>query len=393
MIHLKKTISELTKVYHSELYDKVIPFWETHSIDSKYGGFFNNLDQDGNVYDTSKHVWLQARQVWMFSKLYRSQPDKKNWLNIAKSGIAFLRTNALRDDGRVYFCLNQLGEPVKIQRKIFSECFYIMALSEFAKASSDTLLLEEAKNHFLKVWEWSQNLEKIGVMPHKGVRESQTLAIPMILLNLIEELASESTDDYTDQIKLCIDKMKLHVDTNKKLVFENVGNDGEFIDSPEGRLLNPGHAIEAGWFLQHWALKLNDTSLSSLATNMIRWSFEKGWDNEHGGIFYFLDSHGYSPTQLEWSMKLWWPHCEALYAHLLNFYVTGDQADFESFMKVHDYSFNRFSDRVNGEWFGYLDRTGEVTHRFKGGPYKGCFHVPRSLFLCLNLFKKIDKKL
>ena len=393
MNHLKKTISELTKVYQSELYDKVIPFWETHSIDSQYGGFFNNLDHDGNVYDTSKHVWLQARQVWMFSKLYRSQPDKKNWLNIAKIGIEFLRSNAIREDGRVYFCLNQLGEPVKIQRKIFSECFYIMALSEFARATSDTLLLEEAKNHFLKVWDWSQNLEEIGVMPHKGVRESQTLAIPMILLNLIEELASESTYDYTDQIKLCIDKMKLHVDTNKKLVFENVGTDGKFIDSPEGRLLNPGHAIEAGWFLQHWALKLNDSSLSSLATNMVRWSFEKGWDNEHGGIFYFLDSHGYSPTQLEWSMKLWWPHCEALYAHLLNFYVTGDQADFESFMKVHDYSFNRFSDRVNGEWFGYLDRIGEVTHRFKGGPYKGCFHVPRSLFLCLNLFKKIDKKL
>ncbi len=25
----------------------------------------------------------------------------------------------------------------------------------------------------------------------------------------------------------------------------------------------------------------------------------------------------------------------------------------------------------NGEWYGYLDRQGNVTHTFKGGPYKG----------------------
>ncbi len=31
------------------------------------------------------------------------------------------------------------------------------------------------------------------------------------------------------------------------------------------------------------------------------------------------------------------------------------------------------------------DREGKVTHRFKGGPYKGCFHVPRALFLLERL--------
>ncbi len=67
-----------------------------------------------------------------------------------------------------------------------------------------------------------------------------------------------------------------------------------------------------------------------------------------------------------------------------------------------------------GEWFGYLDRAGVVSQRFKGGPYKvcaggpvadawgggacsdalqGCFHVPRALFMCTRLLRAAAAKL
>ncbi len=33
-----------------------------------------------------------------------------------------------------------------------------------------------------------------------------------------------------------------------------------------------------------------------------------------------------------------------------------------------------------------------MTHTFKGGPYKGCFHVPRALFFCeQQLQKALDR--
>jgi N-acylglucosamine 2-epimerase len=123
---------------------------------------------------------------------------------------------------------------------------------------------------------------------------------------------------------------------------------------------------------------------------MIRWSHERGWDDEHGGLFYFLDAEGYSPTQLEWFMKLWWVHCEALYGHLLNYALTGDESDWAAFEAVDAYIFDHFADPEHGEWFGYLDRQGTVTHRFKGAPYKGCFHVPRALWLCIRLLEDME---
>jgi len=63
----------------------------------------------------------------------------------------------------------------------------------------------------------------------------------------------------------------------------------------------------------------------------------------------------------------------------------------QAFRTVDDYAFGHFSDPEHGEWYGYLDREGRVTHRFKGAPYKGCFHVPRTLWLCGRLLAHLDE--
>ena len=54
--------------YRDYLLKNIIPFWLNHSIDREYGGYFTCLNRHGNVFDTDKFIWLQARQVWMFAK-------------------------------------------------------------------------------------------------------------------------------------------------------------------------------------------------------------------------------------------------------------------------------------------------------------------------------------
>ena len=109
---------------------------------------------------------------------------------------------------------------------------------------------------------------------------------------------------------------------------------------------------------------------------------------------YFLDaSKKYSPMELEWDMKLWWPHTEAMIAFAMAYKKTGDQRMWQKFQKVADYSLQTFKDHDNGgEWFGYCNRKGELTHRFKGGAYKGCFHIPRSLWMCVSILDDICNK-
>lgn len=451
-------VTTYRKQFERELFDHVIPFWERHSPDPDHGGYFNCLDRDGKVYETRKHIWLQGRQAWMFSTLYRTVDQRQEWLDMAASGIRFLREHAVRDDGRVFFSVSADGKPVYMQRKIFSECFYTMALAGFAHATGEMRYLNEAREMLARIWDWSKDLSKVGRPRYEGEVPAQSLAVPMILLNLIEEVTPGGNGDesgYSAEIDECIRRMLMHVHPGRQLVFETVRPDGSLddnhgggstghpednpmdnpgggfkghpednptnnpgggfkenpdsrliqnpdsrliqnpdsrlIQNPEGRLLNPGHAIEAGWFLQHWAQRRGDADLAEKAADMVRWSFRKGWDSEHGGIYYFLDSAGYSPTQLEWPMKLWWPHCEAMYAHILNYKLFGQMADWQAFAQTTDYSFAHFPDHTHGEWYGYLDRQGAVTHRFKGGPYKGCFHVPRALLMCWNTLKELEQ--
>ena len=389
----RAALARLRVQYHAELYDNVLPFWLKHSPDREFGGFFNCLDEDGSVYDTRKNVWLQGREVWMMAKLHNRhhRPGQDSpYLQMARLGADFLRQHARFGD-RCYFSLLRNGQPLFAQRKMFSECFYVMALAEYARASGDATARAEAHYMFGKVQEYARNPALLGRPAYdNGLPATSELAVPMILLNLIEELNGPDENGYAEVSAWCVQQIDKHYRPELKMVLETVGQDGTPMDTIEGRLLNPGHAIECGWFLLNYAIKTGHTELRQKALNMIDWSFDLGWDTKYGGIFYFLDRSGRSPTQLEWNMKLWWPHNEALIAFLMAFRATGEARYLARFQQMHDYAFAKFPDPRHGEWYGYLDRHGEVTHRFKGSPYKGCFHLPRALYLALEEMDKLD---
>ncbi|KAK3739777.1 hypothetical protein RRG08_028216 [Elysia crispata] len=93
--------------------------------------------------------------------------------------------------------------------------------------------------------------------------------------------------------------------------------------------------------------------------------------------------------QLEWDMKMWWPHNEAMIAFLMAYKHTGEKDYLNNFAQVLEYSLNRFVDREHGEWFGYLSREGHLKIKAKGGQWKGCFHVPRALMMCEKLLHEL----
>jgi len=378
-------------LFRRELLERVIPFWLEHSLDRECGGYFTCLDRDGRVYDTTKFMWLQSRQVWMLSRLYNSLDKNEVWLDAARLGFEFIRKYGRdQSSGRVYFSLARDGRPLSIQRKIFAEVFYVMALNEYSRAAGDREINKEAVEIFEKVIKWAADPAALGRPLLEGQRPSSSLAVPMSILWMAEQLGRGGDEKaFQPFIDNSIKGILLHLKSEKKIVLENVAPDGSLLDGTNGRLINPGHAIEAGWFVLEEARKTGDREVKEKALKMIEWSLEKGWDKEYGGIFYFLDAEDFPSPHLEWFMKLWWPHCEAAYATLLAFRETGDKHFAALFQKVADYAFSRFSDPLYGEWFGYLDRHGMPTHTLKGGAYKGFFHVPRFLLLSIKLLEEI----
>ena len=95
------------------------------------------------------------------------------------------------------------------------------------------------------------------------------------------------------------------------------------------------------------------------AVDIVLASLEHGWDQEYGGLNY-VTNIDWTPThELGANLKLWWPHCETLYALLLGWSLTGRQDLWQWYEKVHEYTFAHFPDPEYGEWYGYLDRDGK----------------------------------
>lgn len=82
---------KLANQYKDELLDNVLPFWLKNSQDHEYGGYFTCLDREGKVFDTDKFIWLQGREVWMFSMLYNKVEKRQEWLDCAIQGGEFLK--------------------------------------------------------------------------------------------------------------------------------------------------------------------------------------------------------------------------------------------------------------------------------------------------------------
>jgi N-acylglucosamine 2-epimerase len=363
--------------YADALLNDVIPFWERHSIDRDHGGYFTCLDRQGNVYDTDKFVWLQARQVWTFSMLYRRVEKRPAWLSIAEHGASFLRRHGMDERGHWYFSLDRKGRPLVEPYNIFSDCFAALAFHEYAVASGDVGAKALALQTYRNILKRQDNPKGLYSKIVPGARPLMSHALPMILCNLALELGEPTRE---------MEVMKLFVDKKRDLVFENVAPDGTHIDSFEGRLINPGHGIESMWFIMDIAQRRGDRKLIDRCVDVVLSTLEFGWDKKYGGIFYFLDAEGRPPQQLEWDQKLWWVHVEALVALALGHALTGRRECRSWLDKVEAYTWEHFPDPEFGEWFGYLNRRGEVLLALKGGKWKGCYHIPRALYRCARLF-------
>lgn len=378
------TIQTYARQYQDALLTDVIPFWQRYAIDHEQGGFFTCLDRIGQVYDTDKFIWLQARQVWTFAMLYNRLEQRSDWLETAQYGADFLQKYGRADDGSWYFSLTRDGKPLVHPYNIFSDCFATMAFGQLSLATGRDEHAQLAKTTFEQILARQQNPKGRWNKAVADTRPLKNFALPMILCNLsleIEHLLDRSLVNET--IETCIyEVMDVFYDAELGLIRENVTPDGRVSDSFEGRLLNPGHAIEAMWFIMDLATRRNDQALLEKAVRIALDTLDYAWDAEHGGLFYFMDALGHPPQQLEWDQKLWWVHIETLISLLKGFQKTGNPACWAWFERVHAYTWQHFPDPVNGEWFGYLNRQGEVLLAAKGGKWKGCFHVPRGMYQC-----------
>ena len=379
-----KCLAGYKSFYKKQLLEDTLPFWFPRSIDEEHGGYLLMRDADGSLLDDDKAVWIQGRAAWLLATLYNTVAPRPEWLAGARKGIDFLRQHCFDTDGRMFFHMTRAGQPIRKRRYFFSETFAVIAFAAYAKASGDEVIAAEARNLFGKCLEYATTP---GLLTPKytDTRPAKGIGVPMILLNTAQQLRDTIGDERCDEwIPQWIAQIeKDFVKDDIRCVMEQVSPEGNIIDHFDGRTLNPGHAIEGAWFILHEARhRQNDPRLIDLGCRMLDYMWERGWDQEYGGIFYFRDVYG-KPVQEYWhDMKFWWPQNEAIIATLLAYLMTGNEKYAAWHRQVHDYAYRHFHDPQHGEWFGYLHRDGRLSTTIKGNLFKGPFHLPRQEWYC-----------
>ncbi len=388
------SFTSLAAQYKSELLDRVMPFWMNNSIDKEFGGYFTCIERNGEVYDTDKFIWLQGREVWMLATLYNKVEARQEWLDAAIQGAEFLKKYG--HDGQLnwYFSLDREGRPLVEPYNIFSYTFAVIAFGQLYKATGNKEYADIAKKTFDIVLSKRGNPKGKWSKAAPGARALKDFALPMILCNVALEIEDLLDPKFLQEtIDICLHEvLDVFYRPELDLVVEHVSKDGKLVDCHEGRLLNPGHAIEAMWFIMDLGKRLGRQDLIDKAVHIALREAEYGWDKQYGGIFYFMDRLGRPLQQLEWDQKLWWVHIETLITMIKGYELTGRKECLDWFLKVHDYVWSHFMDPEYPEWFGYLNRRGEVLLTLKGGKWKGCFHVPRGLMQVYQTLERIAAK-
>ena len=389
---MKNYLNAWAERYRHDLTENIMPFWLKHGLDRVNGGIYTCVDRDGSLIDSTKSVWFQGRFAFVCSFAYNTVEKNPEWLAAAKSTIDFIEAHCFDTDGRMYFEVMADGTPLRKRRYVFSESFAAIAMAEYAKASGDMTYAQKALDLF-------KNIRKFVATP--GYMEPKYLpslqakghSLVMILINTASRIRNVISDPVLDQqINESIESLKDFMKPEFEALLEMVGPNGEFIDTINGRLINPGHCIETAWFLLEEAKHRDwDKELTAQAIQILDWSWEWGWDKQYGGIINFRDCRNLPPQDYSQDMKFWWPQTEAIIATLYAYEATGDDKYLIWHKQISEWTYAHFPDAEYGEWYGYLHRDGTVAQPAKGNIFKGPFHIPRMMIKSFDLCKELIK--
>ena len=370
--------------FKKDLTENILAFWLKNSIDTKNGGIYTCVDREGTVYGTDKSVWFQGRALWSFCKAYNTIEKKPEYLEAAKTIYSFL-PKCTDTDGRMFFTVTEDGRELQKRRYYFSETFAAIGCAEYYKATGDKSVLETAERYFDVAYECYTGVRKNAPKVNPDNQAMKALSPVMIMLSTVQVMRSANPCEKYDAIaaKCLKDTIEGGFLTEKALL-EGVSATGEFINSPTGRIVNPGHSMEAAWFIMMEGLITKNQEAIEIGKKIIDITWPLGWDKEHGGMIAFTDVLGMPPQQLEWDMKLWWPQCETMIALRMAYVLFGDESYKEKYELVKKYCEENFCDTENGEWYGYLHYDNTVSTTLKGNIFKGPFHIPR-LYIIMAL--------
>ncbi|WP_284763451.1 AGE family epimerase/isomerase [Arthrobacter sp. efr-133-R2A-63] len=414
---MSTTASEI----RDQLLKGVLPWWLENGIDRKDGGVFTCFSNSGRLLSNEKYTWSQGRWAWLCSRIALDSEagiigeDPRLWATLSIETARFIQAHAILDGGVTAYRTSAAGQPLpsgphgEIAVSVLADLFAALGLAGAAR-------LPQAAAREREEWLHSAHALLAHAEERIEARSAPSEPYPvragfkdaaglMLLLNVGAQLHLASGSAESAQTAGAA-LSRLLGDANAEGMWkagswwEYRPDSADDLDTLLARHRTPGHLLEMLWMVME-AVEI----MPDLAPRIPGWlpdlavrALEAGWDDQHGGIFRYVDSTGTEPrgrllgndpyetlvTQT-WDTKLWWVQVEALYASrlLAERFVRPELLDWHE--RIWSYTLDTFPDPSGQEWLQIRDREGKPLDKVVALPVKDPFHIARSLLLTTEL--------
>lgn len=375
-----------------ELTRNIMPYWIKNMPDRQGEGFHGRIDGSDNVIaDAPRGAILNARILWSFSSAFIRVRDPL-YLEMATRARDYIFSHFFDDEyGGTYWSLNHTGEPLETKKQIYSQAFFIYALSAYHQATGDRESLDRAIGLFRLIERHSFDRERDGYfeaftrewgeladlrLSEKDANEKKTMNTHLHLLEAYTSLFKIWPDaglrrQLSGLVRIFTDRIVDPLTSHLNLFFDEEWN-------CRSSIVSYGHDIEASWLLCEAAEALDEADSVKGVALRIAVAAHEGLAEDDSLWYEKDDATGHFDRD-----RHWWVQSEGVVGFLNAWKLSGDESWLELASGLFEYISSHLVDRDHGEWFWSIRAEGTVNRDDdKAGFWKCPYHNSR---MCLEI--------
>jgi mannose/cellobiose epimerase-like protein (N-acyl-D-glucosamine 2-epimerase family) len=338
------------------IFEEALPFWSTEGIDRANGGYVEHFSLDGTPYIETKRVFVVCRQIYVFA--HASTLGFAEGAALAAHGYPFLEKAWLPDTGGWARRLDARGRPVDETPDLYVLSFALFALAWIYRLTSDPKVLARAHETLDFIERRMGHVSGAGFLheyPAAGPRQQNPhMHLVEGLLALAEFTREPRFFEASEKIVNLFETRFFNA--RSKTLAEFFAEDFGPLDSPEGRLTEPGHQFEWAWILNNYQ-RLTGRDARQTIIGLHETAERHGVDARTHATYNVVRDDG---TVINAGSRIW-PNTERMKAAVALFELTGRSplADLEQSGRLLLDAY--LAPALRGRWFDNLDEHGKPT--------------------------------